>query len=237
MYQRSRYLIDPKVQWSIASMITYHWAVFLLCLVTISAMVQVVVAAGQHPFVTSLTSAFRSHVPILGMMILMLPIFLRDMLKLTNRFAGPMFRLRLSLSSLARRRPTSKIRFRSQDFWQEVADDFNAIMNRIEELESEVATLRGEKECLHEENETLEVALSVHQGLAADIVDDRREAQARYQHVGRVEVAREREPQRSENDHSQTGGQGTASVTPQAAGTDDPDRSSHAGGKSPGNGS
>lgn len=181
MYQRSRYLIDPKVQWSIAGMITFHWAVFLVCLVTISAMVQVMVAAGHHPFVNSLASAVRAHLPILGMMLLMLPIFLRDMLKMTNRFAGPMYRLRLSLSSLANQRPTSKIRFRSKDFWQEVADDFNTIMNRVEELESEVAMLRGEKECLNEENQTLEVALSVHQGLASELVDNPRAAQARYQ--------------------------------------------------------
>jgi hypothetical protein len=172
MYQRSRYLIDPKVQWSIAGMITYHWAVFLLCLVTISAMVQVMVAAGHHPFVNSLTEAIRAHLPILGMMVLMLPIFLRDMLKMTNRFAGPMYRLRLSLSSLSNGRPTSKIRFRSKDFWQEVADDFNTILGRIEELESEITMLRGERECLDEENETLEVALSVHQGLASERGDN-----------------------------------------------------------------
>lgn len=188
MYQRSRYLIDPKVQWSIAGMITYHWAVFLLCLVTISAMVQVMAAGGHHPFVNSLASAVRAHIPILGMMVLMLPIFLRDMLKMTNRFAGPMYRLRLSLSSLANNRTTSKIRFRSKDFWQDVADDFNAVLCRMEELESELAMLKGEKECLDEDNETLESALSIHQGLASEFADHSSQPQAGREDDRRPEV-------------------------------------------------
>jgi methyl-accepting chemotaxis protein len=168
MYQRSRYLIDPKVQWSIAGLITYHWAIFLLCLMTISAIVQAMVAAGHQPFLESLWTAARAQVPILGMMVLMLPIFLRDMLKMTNRFAGPMFRLRTSLADLAQNRSTAKIRFRSRDFWQEVAEDFNSVLGRIETLKKQNATLREKNKTHRSETEELEREIAALKAVLAE---------------------------------------------------------------------
>jgi len=168
MYQRSRYLIDPKVQWSIAGLITYHWAIFLLCLITISVIVQVMVAAGHQPFYESLWTAARAQVPILGMMVLMLPIFLRDMLKMTNRFAGPMFRLRTSLADLAQNRSTPKIRFRSRDFWQEVAEDFNSVLDVVETLQKENATLQEKYEAHRSETEDFEREIATLKAVLAE---------------------------------------------------------------------
>ncbi len=143
MSQRSRILVDPKVQWSIGCRILCHWALFLVCLVSISAMVRIMAAAGNQPFGEAWRSAALAQLPILGVMFILLPVFLRDTLKLSNRFAGPMYRLRTGLRSLAERQPTTAIKFRTGDFWQEAATDFNTVLSDIEALKEENAELRA----------------------------------------------------------------------------------------------
>ena len=143
MSQRSRILVDPQVQWSIAGRILCHWALFLVCLVSISAMVRIMASVGDQPFGESWRSAMRAQVPILGVMFIMLPVFLRDTLKMSNRFAGPMYRLRIALRALAKKEPISAINFRTGDFWQEAATDFNVVLDELQSLREENESLKG----------------------------------------------------------------------------------------------
>jgi hypothetical protein len=150
--KRTRILVDPAVQWSIAGRIVSHWALFLVCLVTLNIMMRLLVSAGDLPFSQALLLAARSQLPILAIMFFLMPIFLRDTLKLSNRFAGPMFRLRTALSKLANGESVSAIHFRSGDFWQEAAVDFNTLVEKHEsalrknaEQEAELEVLRREE--------------------------------------------------------------------------------------------
>ncbi len=142
--QRSRILVDPKVQWSIAARILGHWVLFLVCLVSISAMVRIMGSAGQQPFAETWRAAAVAQVPILGVMLMLLPVFLRDTLKMSNRFAGPMFRLRTALRSMANNKTVAAINFRSGDFWQEAATDFNTVLDQLEALRQENESLKSQ---------------------------------------------------------------------------------------------
>ncbi len=142
--QRSRILVDPKVQWSIAGRILSHWVLFLVCLVSISAMVRIMGSAGQQPFADTWRTAAVAQVPILGVMLLLLPVFIRDTLKMSNRFAGPMYRLRTALRSMAENKTVTSINFRSGDFWQEAATDFNTVLGRMEVLREENESLKAQ---------------------------------------------------------------------------------------------
>ena len=142
--QRSRILVDPKVQWSIAGRILCHWSLFLVCLISISAMVQIMGSAGQQPFAETWRTAALAQVPILGVMLMLLPVFLRDTLKMSNRFAGPMYRLRIALRSMANNEIVTSINFRSGDFWQEAAKDFNTVLGHLEELRQENESLKSQ---------------------------------------------------------------------------------------------
>lgn len=142
--QRTRILVDPPVQWSIAGRVLGHWILFLTCLVLISASVQLISSAGQRPFAEAIRAAAVSQIPILGVMLMLLPVFLRDTLKMSNRFAGPMFRLRTALRAMADRQPVNSINFRSGDFWQEAAADFNTVLAQIEELRAENESLKSQ---------------------------------------------------------------------------------------------
>ncbi|TWU51959.1 hypothetical protein [Rubripirellula reticaptiva] len=142
MYERSRILVDPKVQWTIAGRLAGHWTMFLVCLVAISTLVRVIFTAGDQPLLDSAWSSLKAQTPIILVMLMLLPVFLRDSLKLSNRFAGPMYRLRTALRSLAQNKETGPIKFRTGDFWLEAADDFNIVLAQLEELKSENTELK-----------------------------------------------------------------------------------------------
>ena len=92
-----------------------------------------------------------SQTKTLGVMLLLLPVFLRDTLKLSNRFAGPMYRLRSALKSIVSDGTLKPIKFRDGDFWQDAAADFNLVLSKYEGLSEENAALRAELETLRQE--------------------------------------------------------------------------------------
>lgn len=151
MSNRSRILVDPTVQWSIAGRIISHWLVLLMCLVSINMMVAVLTSIGQTSFMGALMTAAQQEIRTFCVMLLILPMFLRDTLKLSNRFAGPMYRLRTALKSMAEDDMPTPIKFRTGDFWQEAATDFNTVRSKYESLEKENETLKSELEMLRNE--------------------------------------------------------------------------------------
>lgn len=64
-----------------------------------------------------------------------LPIVVLDVVRLSHRWSGPIFRLRKSLRSLAKGEEVAAIQFRQGDYWQELAEDFNVVAARLKALE------------------------------------------------------------------------------------------------------
>ena len=73
--------------------------------------------------------------PAIVVGVLLLPLAVFDVLRLSNRFVGPFFRLRGAMRQLARGERVDPIFFRRGDFWQEFADEFNAVAARLEAAE------------------------------------------------------------------------------------------------------
>jgi hypothetical protein len=152
MSKRTRILVDPAVQWSIARRILLHWTMLLVCLVSISVMVRLLMSASEQPFGEALAAALSAQVPLMFVMLILMPVFLRDTLKLSNRFAGPMYRLRTVLSQMSEGGEGYPIKFRMGDFWQSTAGDFNVVLDQITELKTRNAELEAEVEQLRRQN-------------------------------------------------------------------------------------
>lgn len=54
-----------------------------------------------------------------------------DVLSFSNRFAGPVFRVRRILREIARSGSIEHVRFRQGDYWHGLADDLNAAFERL----------------------------------------------------------------------------------------------------------
>jgi nitrogen fixation/metabolism regulation signal transduction histidine kinase len=58
-------------------------------------------------------------------------VFIVDTIKLSHRFAGPIYRMQQTIRSLARGGAFTPIKFREFDFWQNMAEDFNQMVERL----------------------------------------------------------------------------------------------------------
>lgn len=150
--KRSKFLVDPQVQWAIGRRVIQHWALFAFCLLTINATFLLLMTVND-PIEDPMNAAALSQLPVLTVLLVMLPIFVVDTVRLTNRFAGPMSRLRLAIGEMLTQPDIKPIKFRKGDFWMEMADDFNRLVEhhaslhrRNEELEEALKTALQEHE-------------------------------------------------------------------------------------------
>ncbi len=73
----------------------------------------------------------------------LLPWFVHDSLKLSNRFAGPITRLSTAIRLLRDSSDVAPVKFRKGDFWCEVASEFNELQTRVLEERGELEGLQS----------------------------------------------------------------------------------------------
>ncbi len=151
MSQRTRFLVDPEVQYALIRRTLMHWSAAILTLMVIGVVVQLVYAPGGSSLHNAVAASFSAQIPLLCVMLMLMPIYLWDVVKLSHRFVGPMHRLRTVFRDLANGGRAPRIRFRAADFWHEAAEDFNAfyqshldLKQRCEQLEKELDRIAGE---------------------------------------------------------------------------------------------
>lgn len=132
---RKQLFVDPKVQGALVARVVLYWAV---CLVTITLMLLCwrILTGPARLFYTHFDDMWFHYGPALVASLVLLPLVIIDIIRVSNRFAGPMLRLRRSMRMLARGESVEPIEFRDTDFWHEFADEFNALRTRVMELES-----------------------------------------------------------------------------------------------------
>ncbi|MEM6979192.1 MAG: hypothetical protein AAF539_05940 [Planctomycetota bacterium] len=90
-----------------------------------------------HPGVTPLelitTLSIEAIFWLPGLVALM-PLMIIDMLRQTNRVAGPVFSLRRQMRHLADNKPSRTLSFRGNDYWVSMAEDFNALRAELLQL-------------------------------------------------------------------------------------------------------
>jgi hypothetical protein len=62
------------------------------------------------------------------------PVIAYDIIRITNRFTGPVFRLRRELTRLAEGQEVQPMVFREDDYWREMSEIFNRIRDEMIEL-------------------------------------------------------------------------------------------------------
>jgi hypothetical protein len=141
---RKRLIADLQVQGALTVRVVIYW---MLCLVAIGTLLLLwrMVVSPLSPFDQQLRDLWGLYRPAAVVSLLLLPIVILDMLRLTNRFAGPLFRMRGVMRALAQGKPVNAVQFRKDDFWQDFARDFNVVAARLQQLQCGVAET-GEEE-------------------------------------------------------------------------------------------
>lgn len=77
--------------------------------------------------------------PWLPSVFLILPLVIFDVVRLSNLFVGPIYRLRQHLNELQEDKDCQPLKFREDDYWQDLADPINSLQAEILELRNELA--------------------------------------------------------------------------------------------------
>ena len=123
--QRRQLLVDSQVQGALMWRVPLYWVCFLICVLLLQAcwmvMTRQVSSSGQL-----LQVLWVQNGPALLASIILLPILMLDCVKLSNRFAGPIARVRRHLRQIAAGESAEPIKLRKGNYWQSLADDYNA---------------------------------------------------------------------------------------------------------------
>ncbi len=138
---RKRLFVDPNVQGTLIIRVILYW---IVCLLTIAMMLMCwrIVTGPARGVVWQVNDVWYQFGPAFVASFLLLPMVIIDIIRVSNRFAGPMIRLRRAMRDVAEGRSTRPIRFRDDDFWQDFAGEFNAVLYRVQELEAQLAAAR-----------------------------------------------------------------------------------------------
>jgi hypothetical protein len=141
--KRRQYFVDPKVQGALILRLIGYWGVTVI---TTTAMVLCWRLVTQPPksLFSQIGDMWVFYGPALISSLLLVPLIVIDCVRMSNRFAGPLYRLRRCMRDLGAGLPVPPIHFRDGDFWIEVADEFNAVSAKFQRLEEELAEARGE---------------------------------------------------------------------------------------------
>lgn len=128
--QRKTDFIDPEVQGALTRRIVAQWVVFT-AVATALAFGLTWMSDPFAPIGQVLAEAWWTYAPLLLVLVCLLPVFVMDTIKLSNRFTGPIYRLRHVARALAEGKPTAPVEFRGGDFWRGLADDMNKVIDRV----------------------------------------------------------------------------------------------------------
>lgn len=147
--KRRIYLVDKKVQGALLVRAARYWVLSLLVTGGLSILGWMFIAPGVPVLIE-----LRSYLPALlaGFAIsllaslVVLPVILYDLTRMSNRFAGPMYRLGQTMQRAASGERVSAVHFRDQDYWQGLADAFNQLNERLQEQEKTITKLESQQE-------------------------------------------------------------------------------------------
>lgn len=130
-HKRKKMFIDPVVQGALLRRIMLHWVYFVIGSFFTIITLQVMVHGVDKSFAYHVSQVWEQY-GILALVIgCFLPAFIYDSIKLSHRFAGPIYKLRLTLKDMANGQDPGELKFRKSDYWGEIAIDINRINERL----------------------------------------------------------------------------------------------------------
>lgn len=133
VFVRQQLLIDEKVQGALLRRAGFYSLACALYFIVILIFAEFM-SRQDVSLVEAIFGCFTEAIYWLPGLLLMVPLIAYDMLKQSNRFAGPMFRLRREMQRLIAGESEQPLNFRDDDYWTEMADEFNQLRDELQQL-------------------------------------------------------------------------------------------------------
>lgn len=128
LIRRKRNFVDFEVQISLLRRLALHWVSFLIVNALALYCWTYLIGGAEEAVGGHMTEFVQIYLPVLVVSLALLPVFLLDAAKLSNRFVGPIIRVRRALAESALGNKVKPLHFRENDFWRSLAEDLNNVL-------------------------------------------------------------------------------------------------------------
>jgi len=131
VWKRRQFFVDRQVQGELMLRTVMYW---FFCLISVAMMLLCwrVVTSEPMSFTGHVQAMWYQFAPAILTSLILVPIVVVDSLKFSNRFAGPVLRLRGTITRLADGERVEPVNFRENDYWREFAEEFNRMIARVQ---------------------------------------------------------------------------------------------------------
>ena len=128
--------VDKDVQRALLVQLIVQWIAVFSIMFLIFVLAEAIQAGFSTDFRGSLLAALRKNVALFVGIAVLTPCIIYQLMKLSHRFVGPMVSFRRAMRQLAAGEPVQPIHFRENDFWCDIAENFNVILQRMEQTDA-----------------------------------------------------------------------------------------------------
>lgn len=139
--KRKKNFIDNNVQGALLKRIFTHWVMFFVVAGFAIVLLKTLLGDSDLSVSERLKYQLGEFTFLAIVMVALFPAFMLDTIRFSNRFVGPTSRLRRHLRQLSNG-DTAKCKFRGEDFWKEMADEFNSVAELVENQKLEIERLK-----------------------------------------------------------------------------------------------
>ncbi len=142
---RKRNFVDQQVQGALVRKLVIYWLACLYAIFCVLAGVPFLIGVlvfGSYDILQILGETWIKFWPVACAGMLILPFVMFDMVRNTNKFAGPIFRIRREIETLLAGHDIAPVKLRKGDYWHELADDFNDLADELMKTRNELSKLR-----------------------------------------------------------------------------------------------
>jgi methyl-accepting chemotaxis protein len=141
--KRRQLFVDSTLQGALLSRCVLYWGMCLAA-VFVSLLCWDLVVGPTQVFYTRVENTWFKYAPAMLFVAALTPVMAFDFLRMSNRFAGPMIRLRRAMRDLGQGERVEPVVLRRNDFWRDFSDEFNSVVLRMRKLEADLAAAKSE---------------------------------------------------------------------------------------------
>jgi hypothetical protein len=128
--KRTTLLVDRQVQGALLWRIIVYWQ-FLVVSISLVLLAWDYYHTPSTSLAQAVLNVHARYGPVLFASLLLLPLIMFDVVRITNRIVGPVVRMRQALRDVADGLPAQPLNFRDNDLWRELGTEYNRAAARI----------------------------------------------------------------------------------------------------------
>ncbi len=131
--RRNQVLTDEIVQGELLFRAIVYWF-FCLMVVSLLDLGWSMYSGPPRPLIVLIQESVASSAPAIFGSVILLPLVLIDVLRVSNRFVGPVQQVRNTMRNLATGENARPVNLRKDDFWQDLAQYTNELVAKQEQV-------------------------------------------------------------------------------------------------------